>query len=34
MCRRRQGRFLSVNANTPFQNLLFDSLCRQGWVQR
>ncbi|MEY3173538.1 MAG: hypothetical protein RLZZ436_1452 [Planctomycetota bacterium] len=34
MCRRRQGRFLSVSSATPFHDLLFDGLCRQGWVQR
>ncbi|MGV2341897.1 MAG UNVERIFIED_CONTAM: hypothetical protein LVR18_50680 [Planctomycetaceae bacterium] len=34
MCRRRQGRFLSVSSAVPFNDLLFDGLCRQGWVQR
>jgi len=34
MCRRRQGRFLSVSSAVPFSDLLFDCLCRQGWVQR
>lgn len=34
MCRSRQGRFLSINSNDPFQSVLFDQLCRQGWVQR
>jgi uncharacterized protein (DUF58 family) len=34
MCRRRQGRFLSVSSAVPFNDLLFDCLCRQGWVQR
>lgn len=34
MCRSRQGRFLSVNSGHSFQSVLFDQLCRQGWVQR
>ena len=34
LCRRRQGRFLSVSSALPFHDLLFDCLCRQGWVQR
>lgn len=34
MCRSRQGRFLSINSRDPFQSVLFDQLCRQGWVQR
>ncbi len=34
MCRSRQGRFLSVNAGAPLQTILFDQLCRQGWILR
>lgn len=34
MCRRRQGRFLSVSSGFSFSTLLFEHLCRQGWVQR
>jgi len=34
MCRRRQGRFLSVSSGMAFSTLLFEHLCRQGWVQR
>jgi len=33
-CRRRNGRFLSVNAADSMESLLFDQLCRHGWVQR
>ena len=33
-CRRRNGRFLSVGADEPLETVLFDRLCRQGWVQR
>lgn len=34
MCRSRQGRFLSVSSAMSIQTVLFDHLCRQGWVQR
>lgn len=34
MCRRRNGRFLSISSATPLTSVLFDQLCRQGWVQR
>lgn len=33
-CRRRNGRFLSIGADEPLETVLFDRLCRQGWVQR
>lgn len=34
MCRRRNGRFASISSATPLSAVLFDQLCRQGWVQR
>ena len=34
MCRSRQGRFISVNSASTPQAILFDQLCRQGWVLR
>lgn len=34
MCRSRQGRFLSVGSGVSLQSLLFDHLCRQGWILR
>ena len=34
MCRRRSGRFVSINSATPLNLVLFDQLCRQGWVLR
>jgi uncharacterized protein (DUF58 family) len=34
MCRKRNGRFATVNASTPIQDVLFDQMCRQGWVLR
>lgn len=34
MCRSRQGRFLSVSSSMSIQTVLFEHLCRQGWVQR
>jgi len=34
MCRSRQGRFLSVNSGATLQSVLFDQLCRQGWILR
>lgn len=33
-CRRRNGRFLSIDASESLESLLFDRLCRHGWVQR
>ncbi len=33
-CRRRNGRFLSIDAGEPLEGILFDRLCRHGWVQR
>lgn len=33
-CRRRSGRFTSINSATPLETVLFDTLCRQGWVLR
>ena len=33
-CRRRNGRFLSIDASESLETILFDRLCRQGWVQR
>lgn len=33
-CRRRNGRFLSIDASEPPELILFDRLCRHGWVQR
>jgi len=34
MCRSRQGRFLSVNSASSLTSILFDQLCRQGWILR
>lgn len=34
MCRRRNGRFLSVSSALSVTEILFDQLCRQGWVLR
>ncbi|MCA9063887.1 MAG: DUF58 domain-containing protein [Planctomycetaceae bacterium] len=34
LCRRRQGRFVSCSAAMPLESLLFDHLCRLGWVVR
>ncbi|MEO2032900.1 MAG: DUF58 domain-containing protein [Planctomycetaceae bacterium] len=33
-CRRRNGRFVSIDAGEPLETILFDRLCRQGWLQR
>ncbi len=33
-CRRRNGRFLSIDTSEPLESILFDRLCRHGWVQR
>lgn len=32
-CRTRSGRFLSLDASQPLEDLLFDSLRRKGWLQ-
>lgn len=32
-CRRRSGRFLSINSEDPLDWVLFDLLRRQGWVR-
>jgi len=34
MCRSRQGRFMSVSSAQTLSSILFDHLCRQGWVLR
>lgn len=34
MCRSRQGRFLSVSSGMTLQAILFEQLCRQGWILR
>ncbi len=34
MCRSRQGRFLSASSGASIQSILFDQLCRQGWILR
>lgn len=33
-CRSRNGRFTSVSSNESVESILFDTLCRQGWVLR
>ena len=33
-CRKRNGRFVSISSAEPLEGILFDTLCRQGWVQR
>ncbi|MDG1897303.1 MAG: DUF58 domain-containing protein [Fuerstiella sp.] len=33
-CRSRNGRFTSVNSSMTLESVLFDTLCRQGWVLR
>jgi len=33
-CRSRNGRFTSINSSMTLENVLFDVLCRQGWVLR
>ncbi|QDU78788.1 hypothetical protein Pla110_04920 [Polystyrenella longa] len=32
-CRQRSGRFLSINSETTVEQILFDLLRREGWVQ-
>ncbi|MCA9061248.1 MAG: DUF58 domain-containing protein, partial [Planctomycetaceae bacterium] len=34
LCRRRNGRFFSVGTDVPLESVLFDHLCRLGWVIR
>jgi len=34
MCRSRQGRFMSVSSGMTLQTILFEHLCRQGWILR
>lgn len=34
LCRRRNGRFVSTSSATDLRTILFDQLCRQGWVSR
>lgn len=34
MCRRRSGRFVSISTAEPISSVLFDTLCRRGWVLR
>lgn len=33
-CRSRQGRFVSVSSQSSPEEILFDTLCRQGWLLR
>ena len=33
-CRKRNGRFVSVSSGEPLESILFDTLCRLGWVLR
>lgn len=33
-CRRRNGRFHAITSDMPLDQILFDQLSRQGWVQR
>lgn len=33
-CRSRNGRFVSVTSDMSMESVLFDVLCRQGWVLR
>ena len=34
MCRSRQGRFMSVSSGMSLPTILFEHLCRQGWILR
>jgi len=34
MCRRRSGRFTAINTTDTLSEILFDTLCRKGWVLR
>lgn len=33
LCRQRNGRFLSLNSKDSVEWVLFDLLCRRGWIQ-
>lgn len=33
LCRKRQGRFLTVSSEQDIKNVLFDQLLRRGWVR-
>jgi hypothetical protein len=33
LCRKRQGRFLSVSSGEEIKAVLFDQLLRRGWVR-
>ena len=33
-CRSRNGRFTSITSSASIETVLFDTLCRQGWVLR
>lgn len=33
LCRQRSGRFLSLNSKDPLEWVLFDLLCRRGWIR-
>lgn len=33
ICRKRNGRFLRVSSTEPLEGVLFDTLCRKGWIQ-
>lgn len=33
-CRQRNGRFAMIDASAPIETVLFDQLCRKGWVLR
>ncbi|MFO1021159.1 MAG: DUF58 domain-containing protein [Planctomycetales bacterium] len=32
-CRKRGGRFVCVESNLPIESILFDQLCRKGWIR-
>ena len=34
MCRSRQGRFMSVSSGMTLPTILFEHLCREGWILR
>ena len=34
LCRSRQGRFMSVSSGMTLPTILFEHLCRQGWILR
>jgi len=33
LCKKRAGRFLTINSNTNIEHILFDTLCRKGWIR-